>query len=185
MAKLEVQCVTCGKLFLRSKSEVARSVRKGMRVFCSQQCRGRKLWEDTPSDRRVSTPNLPPKELDELSPFRPHLKTIKCHAKKIGRKVLLDAGDLKLQWERQGGQCALTGWTMINYRSTQDRPPRCPQRASVDRLDSNKDYTVDNIRFICMMGQFAKNNFTDHQLREFCEAVVRHGISEAVEACGD
>jgi len=170
---IELKCETCGKKFMRRESEAKRNAERGMRIFCSRSCRGKKIYGDTPLRRRVGYKYLPKKELDELSPFRPHLKSIKCHAKKINKQVFISLEDLKNKWDEQEGKCVLTGWSMVNYQSTRIRPARSPERASVDRIDSLKDYTIDNIRFICMMAQFAKNDFNDAAVINFCEAVVQ------------
>ena len=171
---VKLTCETCRKEFYRKTSEAQRNAERGMRTFCSRACRGKKLVEDVPFERRVNVSNLPKKTLDEFSPFRPHLKTIKSHAKKIKAQVLIDVDDLKRQWDKQGGICPLTGWAMTNYISTRDLPKRTPNRASLDRIDSSKHYTIDNIRFICMMAQFAKNNFEDSDVLYFCESVVNN-----------
>lgn len=175
--KVTLVCETCGANFQRSGAEAKRNAARGMRVFCSRKCRGKKIFEDTPPTRRkINSDNLKKKVLDELSPFRPHLKSIRCHAAKIGKCVAVDLSDLKKQWDNQNGICDFTGWQMVNYLSTRDNPIRCPERASVDRIDSTKDYTVDNIRFVCLMAQFAKNNFTDIDLIRFCQAVHERRI---------
>lgn len=169
---MQLTCYTCEKKFERKNSEAKRNAQLGMRTYCSRKCRGKKITSDTPPDRRRN--NYPINKCDELSPFRPHIKTIISHCKKINKKIEITAEDLKSLWEEQNGICPLTGWSMLNYKSTRDKPLRLPERASVDRIDSNGDYTKNNIRFICMIAQFAKNNFTEEQLLNFCESVVKN-----------
>lgn len=172
--KIEVTCNACDCTFFREKSEVERNKKFGRRTFCSMKCRGKKLQSDIPPHKRVTTANLPKKQSDDLSPFRAHMRSIRSHAKKIGKLVQITPEDLKLKWDSQKGTCPLTGWKMTNFKNTQDQPPRTPCRASVDRIDSDGDYVADNVRFVCMMAQFAKNNFNEKQLLEFCRSVVAH-----------
>lgn len=49
--------------------------------------------------------------------------------------------------------------------------PSTPDRASLDRKDSSKGYTPDNIQFVSMMANYAKNRWNDKELFEFCSAV--------------
>jgi len=170
---IELTCCTCGVVFERKSSEAKRNANLGMRIFCSRQCRGKKIASDTPIEKRVNTVNLP-KILDEFSPFRPHLKMAKNHAKKINQFVEITVDDLKRQWEVQKGKCPFTNWDLLNYKSTRDVPVRCPNRASLDRIDCTKGYAKDNIRFVSMMAQFAKNNFSDGDLKHFCESVSQN-----------
>jgi hypothetical protein len=55
--------------------------------------------------------------------------------------------------------------------------PLTPKRAIVDRKDPSKGYTPDNIQFVAVVANYAKNAFTDQELIEFCEAVTRFRIS--------
>lgn len=167
-------CETCKKEFERKNSEAIRNANLGMRTFCSRSCRGKKIYEDIPISKRANCNNLKKKQLDEFSPFRPHLKSIKCHAKKINKLVELNLIDLKKQWEKQNGICSLTGWKMTNYLGSRDKPTRIPERASLDRIDSNEGYFPENVRFICMIAQFAKNNFCDEDVIRFCKAVTNN-----------
>jgi hypothetical protein len=56
--------------------------------------------------------------------------------------------------------------------STKNQLPKTPDRASLDRIDSSKGYVNGNIQFVSYMAQIAKNEFSDGELRSFCEAVV-------------
>ena len=48
------------------------------------------------------------------------------------------------------------------------------RRASVDRKDSSKGYTPDNIQIVSMMVNTAKNNFAEADFLKFCHAVCAH-----------
>ena len=63
---------------------------------------------------------------------------------------------------------------MTNYVSTTDAESstHSMNRASVDRIDSSKGYTKDNIQFVAMIAQYAKHTFTEKELFTFCHAVA-------------
>jgi len=84
--------------------------------------------------------------------------------------------DLEKVWENQNGFCPYTGWELdhVPWRKTERNPKQC----SLDRIDCEKGYTKDNIQFICMIANFAKNNFTNEQVLEFCKAVVENSKAQ-------
>ena len=165
---VDLICEYCGKEFIRKKSEVERNKILGYKVFCSRECR--KSKPVIVPNRAAGRCNLTKKIDDEYSPFRAHLKSIKCHAKKINKQVKIDEKDLKSIWEKQNGVCPITGWKLLNLKNTRSRMPHTPERASVDRIDSDGDYDFENIRFVCLMAQYAKNKFSDADLKRFCQA---------------
>lgn len=59
-------------------------------------------------------------------------------------------------------KCAKTGIDLIMDDSVYN-----PYAPSIDRIDSNKGYTDDNIQFTCMIYNFCKNSFTEEQVEEF------------------
>ncbi len=60
------------------------------------------------------------------------------------------------------GVCEVTGINLVI-----DDSKYHPYSPSVDRIDSNKGYTKDNIQITCMIYNFCKNKFTDEQVRKF------------------
>jgi hypothetical protein len=47
--------------------------------------------------------------------------------------------------------------------------PQSPFRPSVDRIDSSKGYTKDNVRIVWFIENLAKNSWTDDVVMEFCK----------------
>lgn len=44
-----------------------------------------------------------------------------------------------------------------------------PYQASLDRIDNNIGYMKGNIRFVSLIYNYAKNNFTDNDVAKFCQ----------------
>ena len=44
--------------------------------------------------------------------------------------------------------------------------------ASIDRIDNDLGYIEGNVRFVSVMYNYARNNFTDEQVLQFAQAVV-------------
>ena len=112
--------------------------------------------------------------LDEFSPFRSHFKGIRQRSVEKELEVAIDLRALKIQWDKQNGICPYTGRKMLLAKSTNDVKTATPNTASVDRIDSDKGYTIDNIQWVCLMAQYAKNIFTEQELITFCEDVANN-----------
>ena len=169
---MKVICYTCKDKFYKATREVNRAARLGRKHFCSRSCsaaHGNKMF-NRGNVSRLSADN----RLDEYSPFRAHFALAKRHAKEKGREFTLSLKDLKNQWDSQKGACPYTGWNLENPRTsaTFHRATRSPRRASLDRISSEIGYKPDNIQFVSMMANLAKNNFSELQLVEFCKAVA-------------
>ncbi|BAZ13642.1 hypothetical protein NIES4071_54810 [Calothrix sp. NIES-4071] len=170
----------CGKEFIKRLSEFNRSQKLGRPHFCSLSCHAkyRGLGTSQVPVIRQTSHLKDIIQVDDFSPFRYHLKIMKKSAKRRGHECSVTLADLKALWERQNGICPYTGWNLINLGSTTECESslRTIYRASVDRLDSSKGYTRDNIQFIAVIANFAKNVFTEQDLINFCHDVYQHRI---------
>lgn len=71
-------------------------------------------------------------------------------------------------WEKQNGKCALTGMQMT-YKFYEGR---VNSNLSVDRIDSTKGYSKDNVQLVCMAANQMKNDLSMGEFIEMCEAVL-------------
>lgn len=173
MESVKLICNNCGKEFHRNKSEFNRNKKEGTKLFCSRSCS---------SKTNISGLRAKGKLIgDEFSPFRFHLNSIKVRLKIQKQKIKssvkefsITLQDLKEQWDLQNGLCPYTGWDLLSplNTTTWKRLEKVPNRASVDRIDSNKGYIKDNIQFVSLIAQYAKNMWDEKELYNFCEAVI-------------
>lgn len=70
---------------------------------------------------------------------------------------------------KQNGKCILSGLD-IRFSKNQDRSYR--QTASIDRIDSNKGYTIDNIQWVHKIVNFAKQRLSDDEFITLCQLVA-------------
>jgi hypothetical protein len=172
---VELQCETCGKIFMRRAAEAKRNQKLGRRVYCSLECTG-----------KANVGNLPPaphdleylqkgKQTDEYSPFREYFKLIKRRTQQKNQELLITLDDIKQQWERQDGICPFTGWKLeIPRTSNWSESPITPRRASIDRIDSSVWYVPGNVQFVSVMANYCKNNFSVQDVIDFCRAVAEY-----------
>jgi len=173
-----LMCDWCKQEFFRAGKEHRRNIKKGrIRTFCSRKCSCDYNWaignvKDATTKSRVWTQLRSNNRKDEFSPFRSHLRQAKSHAKKKGLDCTVTLQDLKTQWEGQNGACPYSGWELINPETSTEVSrktiKRTPFRASLDRIDSSLGYCVDNVQFVSLMAQYAKNSFDEEVLLEFC-----------------
>lgn len=71
-------------------------------------------------------------------------------------------------YEKQKRKCALTGWDILFTKE------KGKNTASVDRIDSKKGYSIDNIQIIHKNINAMKLHFPDEYFYRACEAITRN-----------
>lgn len=89
-------------------------------------------------------------------------------ARKHGYLVNFDYNYLKELWILQNGKCAISKLDMT-YELFNGR---IFTNVSVDRIDSNKGYTKDNIQLVCMAVNQMKSDMSTEELLYFCEQII-------------
>ena len=159
-----VECNYCKKEFTKDSSEVKRNKQLGRKIFCSRSCVGK---NNTPTILKyvgMNTSHLnPSNRKDEFTMFRKHLRKIRD--RDINCNITLE--DLLEIWNKQEGKCI--------YSKVKLQPSKYKQSnnqihtLSIDRIDSSKGYTKDNIQFISIAMNHMKNNMTHEQTLELIE----------------
>ena len=97
-----------------------------------------------------------------------YLNHLRLKAKTRKGSINFTTADLIALWEAQGGKCALTGWSMTMTR----RVGIVRTNASIDRIDSLKGYTLDNIQLVCVAANKAKFDLSHDEFVKLCKSVV-------------
>lgn len=84
----------------------------------------------------------------------------------LGWELTLD--DLADQLEKQKGRCALTGLD-VEFPEV-GTPQKAP--ASIDRINSSKDYTKDNIQIVLRKINMMKQSYSQEEFIDLCKAVA-------------
>lgn len=106
--------------------------------------------------------NRPDKRIQQL------IRTSRNSAKLKGIEFELEAEVIFAMITVQGNKCALTGMDFTwdwggEYRAN-------PFAPSIDRRDSRKGYTYDNIQIVCHIVNVAKNEFPQEIFDRMCRA---------------
>ena len=162
--KVELTCTHCNCTFQRNSSQVKYNERTGRasKHYCSKSCKGKNVALVGPHNR------------DELTLFR----SIHRNANKRFKdeQLLITVDDLKEQWNLQNSICPYTG-IKLNLFTELSRIKRGSDhlnQASLDRIDSSLGYTKDNIQFVSVMANYAKNKNDHETMIKFCKAVAEH-----------
>ena len=176
----KIICATCGKEATKRATEIARQKKKGKKLFyCDLSCAGKvhhshlKPYQD--KIKEYSGKGNLAKKLDIYSPFRYHLNNAKRHSNKHKDSTInIDLEYLKILWDNQKGKCAVTGLDLQVKRihTKNNRTDKNPYQASLDRIDNNKGYVKGNVRFVCLMFNYARNTFSDNEVLEFCQKIA-------------
>jgi hypothetical protein len=175
-----ITCSACGKKCEKRAAEINRQKKKGKKLFyCNLKCAGKinsghlKKYVSQNSHIIKQYSN---NRKDEYSPFRYHLNNAKNRVIKYNEEFNLDLPYLKEIWHMQNGKCAVTGIDLnVKFIHTKNqRTDKNPYQASLDRIDNNKGYIKGNVRFVCLMFNIARNNFSDTDVLEFCKRVTQN-----------
>lgn len=166
---VEYQC-DCGAI----KVGEYQSIRRGRIVSCgcwkADKEYRQKQREAAYELQRNGKLNIGNERSDDDTPFRHYMKGIR--QREID--TTLTCRDLKNQCERQHGRCAYTNVPLVLATHTDYLYPKYIL-ASVDRVDSKKGYDVNNIQFVSLACNYAKNNMSHDEMNMFLD-IVRHGI---------
>jgi hypothetical protein len=91
----------------------------------------------------------------------------KQRAKKKNIAFNLDLPFLLALWEKQNGECAYSG-VPLEYRDNH------PHTVSLDRIDSSKEYTEDNVQLVCTIVNYIKQRFEEKAFFNFCLSVAQN-----------
>ena len=160
VAEQEVKCESCGttdKALFTSRQLTGKV--KRVRFRC-RNCRRRDDYQRINSSPR------------EFLKGRYHA----IHRRDLKKEIELD--QLMDMWHAQKGLCAVTGIPMTwgyDYEGDQQNNSRRHTNVSIDRIDSDGDYTQDNIRLVCARVNMMRNNLEDYELY-FWSRVIAEGM---------
>lgn len=176
MNMIKVKCCECGCEFEKSLSEYTRSTQLNRPHFCNRTCstryRNKHLPKDIYRKKCYKIKNHADNRRDEYSPFRAYLG--KYRFSNIRHKNELGVEYLKNLWESQKGICPYTGLKMLLPQTSADKISS-PKKASLDRIDSTKEYVMGNVEFVCMAINLAKNKFSKEDTLAFMNEIKSTG----------
>lgn len=105
-----------------------------------------------------------------------YFKSCKNGAKIRNLEFNITKEDIYNLWVKQNGKCALSGLDIKierNYKKMKEG-----MTASLDRIDSTKGYTLDNIQWIHKHLNKMKMNFDNEYFIEMCKLVADNNLNK-------
>jgi hypothetical protein len=155
--KIELICPCCQKSYLKDFSEFTRNVKLNRPSYCSLSC------------SRITLNKS--KQLHPLQIyFRHTCKNNRNH------EVTITLQDLINQWDKQQGKCSYTQVDLkLKTRNSSIRKEKdWYLYASLDRIDSDKGYTKDNIEFVSLGINYMKNTCKKSEVIEFLNIICKN-----------
>jgi hypothetical protein len=160
-------CKNCGKEFEKPLTEIRRNEKLNRPNFCTRTCVGKnnvKNFGDRKNNYDISQHSN--NRVDGYTKFRYHYRNIK----KRYHIVDITIDDLIEQWKKQNGICEFSGvkLTLSSYTKINKNPI---YTASLDRIDSSKGYSKENIRWVSRAMNWMKNTMSDDMVWELCNLI--------------
>jgi len=95
---------------------------------------------------------------------------IRNHARQRGISFEVTIEQAWNKFVEQNGRCILTG-VKITHAQYRHDPSKT---ASLDRIDSSKSYTIDNVQWVHKTVNFMKHTLTNEELLRWCRRVVKN-----------
>lgn len=109
---------------------------------------------------------------------------VRTRARLRKKEFSITISDIDNLYQKQNGKCALTGINIVfNTCKKLGTSKIIRGNASVDRKDSSKGYTVDNIQLIDKDVNFAKQAKSDEDFIKMCELVVNFNRKKNNDEC--
>jgi hypothetical protein len=177
MEKIQVRkkekclCQNCGIEFNKDLSEIKRNQKLNRPNFCGRKCSGKhnskNLGEHLCDYKKIIGYK---RSGDELSVFRYHFRNIKKRNKEINITIY----DLKEQWDLQNGICIFSGIKLDISSKNKNRDKNPIYLASLDRINSEKGYVKDNIRWVSRPINWMKNEMNDESVIELINILIEN-----------
>lgn len=78
----------------------------------------------------------------------------------------LEVEDIAIMYEVQQGRCALSGrpiyWSVVGWDHT----------ASIDRIDNDRGYTLDNVQLVCKEANMARGSLSVEEFVLLCKDIA-------------
>lgn len=172
MKTIELICNTCGVSFDKPLNEYKRKLKLGKtEFFCGLSCSGKrnqnikmilnagKPYHFTGGGNKITTNEG--KLFQAMKEFSRRIRRRKQFDKEISPNDLIEI------WNKQNGKCRYTNVELILPFNSDYNTANNNYKASIDRIDSKKLYSIDNIQFTSLTVNYLKNNMTESDIDEF------------------
>jgi hypothetical protein len=172
MKIIKLQCSNCGIEFQKEVREYKRQIKNGrVNFYCTLSC-SKKITENifmitksakpfhfVGGENKITT--IEGKVFQAMKEFSRRIRRRKKFDKEVSPTDLMEI------WNNQSGKCTYTNVQLILPCSSEYNTSNNNFKASIDRIDSKKPYSIDNIQFTSVTVNYLKNNMIESDIAEF------------------
>ena len=180
MKTVKLKCSNCELEFEKELKEYNRQIKNGRsKFYCTLSCS--KKTEENRTILKKALDIHPKKfiggENQILSEQGKILRAMKEFTRRIRRRKKFESeinpNDLYEIWVKQEGKCPYTKVLLIlpfneNYNLVSKN-----YKASLDRKNSMKPYSINNVQFVSISVNFLKNDMSDEEINEFFQLLKK------------
>ena len=172
MKTITLICNTCKTPFEKPLNEYNRKVRLGkIEFFCNMHCSGKRNQNIKMISKAGKPFHFVGGENKIITNEGKVFQAMKEFSRRIRRRKKFDKevspNDLMEIWNNQNGKCAYTNIQLILPCSSDYNESNNNFKASIDRIDSNKPYSINNIQFTSVTVNYLKNNMIESDITQF------------------
>lgn len=97
------------------------------------------------------------------------IRSAKMRASKSGIEFSLTYEQIQLMYNTQQGKCSMSGTAMTHHSSQE----RMESNISIDRIDSSRGYTPDNVQLVSWRCNVIKGNMNNKELLRMCKLIIK------------
>jgi hypothetical protein len=146
---IPVKCVKCDNIIYQNNTDFLNNKKS----YCSIEC----------------------KKIDYKSDYHHYLLQVKKRANKINKEFDLDEEFLKnLLEQKQNNKCNISNIDIKIYPYKTEKS--ISNTASLDRIDSKKGYTRDNVQWVCLGINYMKLDFSNDELHKLLKLIKENYV---------
>ncbi len=164
------QCI-CGKYIERVGTDVTRNNSKIRSCGC--------LLKEVAKRKLININNKSGNQHPQFNGYKNlagyYLSSIRCRARKLNIEYNVSKEFLWNLFERQNRKCNISGVEITLCDSIKNKKTnKMLQTASLDRIDSTRGYTKDNVQWLHKVVNKMKLNMTDNEFIEWCKLITKN-----------
>lgn len=176
MKTIKCICDICGSEFEKPKNEYNRRLRLGKtKLYCSLKCSGNRQENVERINKAGIKYYFKGGENKFTNPDDILLSGLKEFSRRVRRRKKfaeeLCVDELLKIWKKQNGKCVLTKVDLVLPNDSKYKTITNNYKASIDRIDSSKPYTIDNIQFLSATMNYLKADMDENNVNEFIKII--------------
>ena len=171
-------CKVCQK-------EVGKKYRENNPLYFKEQNKKNYKKEDNPARYKKYRPQYLERRDEQRTTLRGRmydlLESARGRAKDKNLPIDIDLDFLLNLYEQQKGKCKLTDIDFTFETNKEKTRKFLPFNPSLDKIDSSKGYTKENVRLVCTIVNLALNHFGEDTFKIMCQAYINKSKSKQGE----